>query len=73
MRVYPSEATRSLAEPPESESALYRRRVEECWDRAMASADADVVMVWLDLAAAWNELIGRSARWRSATGLATAN
>jgi hypothetical protein len=51
----------------EGEETRYRRRAEDCLSRAMIAKDGEQLIVWLDLAARWNELAGRAERRRFPT------
>jgi hypothetical protein len=48
----------------EHEVTRYRQRAEECWARAMAADDPHVSLMWVDLAAHWNELVNSIDRRR---------
>ena len=54
----------ALPAAAENEVDRYRQRAEECWSRAMAADDPHVSLMWVDLAAHWNDLVNRVDRRR---------
>jgi hypothetical protein len=48
------------------EAARYRQKAAECWEKAMACQDPELVAGWLDLAAIWNDLVWHIDRRRAA-------